>query len=32
MLQRIQDTLNLTPAEQSKHVVVTDGEALIIKA
>jgi hypothetical protein len=32
ILQRIQDTLNLTPAEQSKYVVVIDGEALIIKA
>lgn len=32
MLQRIQDALRLTPAEQSKHIVVTDGEAPIIKA
>ncbi len=32
ILQRIQDILNLTPAEQSKHIVVIDGKVLIIKA
>jgi hypothetical protein len=32
MLQRIQDALNLTPAKQSKHIVVINGKASIIKA
>ncbi len=31
MLQKIQNTLNLTLAKQSKHVIVTDRKALIIK-
>jgi hypothetical protein len=30
-LQKIQDTFNLTLAEQSKYIVVTNGKALINK-